>query len=223
MSSSSVPLVLRTAPAYAAGSALAGLDQQIAALVAERLRQSGDAEAVPPADLVAAWAAQLGLEADVLASVFQALASAPRRARLLQRVARFVRLDDEEPLRVVGLFLHARFGGARADATHMVQYPSGSEVEVRLRPLRPVEGVHVRVDADLAVTADDATAYRVTWHGTQSEHDGVRARFVVSPPLPDDLAGVRLELVRAERMERVPRFRTLAPRTPVALRPRRPR
>jgi hypothetical protein len=173
-------------------------DEELARLLAARWQDREVASLEPPAELLARWAERFGTEPSFLAEAFHRIVSVPGDVRRREAAFASQRLQDEEPLRVVPLLLRATFGCCEAILTHLVQYPSGSVVELRLRAEVPA-GTPVHFLVGLRVEAE-REAYTVLPMGGHGGGRVAERHFLVTPALPDDLAGVRLYLVEGDEV-----------------------
>lgn len=207
-------------PSYPAGAAEEAADRELARLIAKRLADPRRTDLVPSQETLTAWAAETEANRAALTAAFEGLATASVRAENRRRMAAFDLVGREAPERVVPLMLEARVGRARAWVTHMVQFPSTTELDVRLRPPERDVVAHSRYAVDLEVLGDAGITYVVIPQGAHSGGREQLARYAVVPRLPDDLAGVTLRLVAGDRLHAsAAPPRTLRPHRPAVLRP----
>lgn len=128
------PVGGRRVPSYLPGAEGEGEDRELAPRIARRLADPNRRGRVPPAEAVAVWAAVAEADGSVLIAACEGLAMASTRAESQRRATAYDFAGRETPERVVPLMLEGRIGRARAWVTHMVQYPSTTELDVRVRP-----------------------------------------------------------------------------------------
>jgi len=181
--------------AYAPGTDGQEEDRKIARLIALRWQDPGRQGKVPPPKVLENWANELHVDVSYLQRAFALISRIPDLARVTEAGEVLARLEDEPPEAVVPALLEARFGRTRAWITHVVQYPSGSEVDLRLRTTTRGPHEHVRAAVELGVAADDGTGYVIVPQGGHSGMGTELKRYIIAPRLPDDLHGVTLRLV----------------------------
>lgn len=154
---------------------------------------------MPPSEALQAWAKELQVDVRTLSRAFAALA----------------RMRAEAPEAVVPVVAQARFGATRAWITHLVQHPSGSEVDVRLRAGTASPDEHVRAQVELAIASDSGIHCEVVPQGGHGGAGAVLKRYVVVHRLPDDLHGVAFTLVPIAHAPDAMTTRVVRPRSGV--------
>ncbi|MRN55564.1 hypothetical protein [Paenibacillus monticola] len=162
------------------------IDEQILGLIQQRKAISGGKRLFPEQEVLEQWAAKFDLELNQISLILSSLNEGlPRRhfwdepgllLGVLPIMKRIVTEDFEYVL------------------SHAMQHEKLSIVTLEIKYLKETtDQVHIRPTLDLVVLSD--TEYEVTRNHGHGGGGQIQMRFMVSPPLPNDLTSVEFSLV----------------------------
>jgi hypothetical protein len=161
---------------------LAPIDEQLCSLIAKRKEVSGNNPGFPGVDRISGWCQHYGLNEQMTLHVFGQLYGedhfqprpVPTGFSRFIPIAKFVKLD-----------------GVVYAVTHVKQYTNMSvvNIEISLETDDETVGImHARVDLSIG---PEYTCLQESGGGSGR---GMQYSFAVTPPLPDDIAGVEFSL-----------------------------
>ena len=162
--------------------ALAPLDEQLCDLIAKRKEVSGNNPGFPGIDRISTWCQRCGLNEQTLLAVFSNLYNEdrfqplplPEGFRRLIPIAKFVKMDN-----------------AVYAVTHMKQYTNLSVVSLEISLETDDENVGMMF---ARVSMSIGPEYTCLQESGGGGGRSIQYSFTVTPPLPDDIAGVEFSL-----------------------------
>ncbi|WP_238649571.1 hypothetical protein [Paenibacillus piscarius] len=165
---------------------LTEIDEQICALVRQRKDVSHNKQTFPTEELVAKWSARYGLYEEYIKSLFM------------------IMMDDEhfkpmvEPagfIRHIQILQAIEQGDYLFSLNSMKQYSNASVIVINIDWEGP-EDQHFDHEKMIHVKLSIGEDYDCRMINGSSNSDHAAYRFVVSPPLPDDLTGIELRFTK---------------------------
>ncbi|WP_339317694.1 hypothetical protein [Paenibacillus sp. FSL R10-2734] len=165
------------------------IDEQILSLIQERKAITGKKRFSPESELLEEWAARFEMDTSQIVKYIHSLNEAVPRRKYW-----------EEPgllLGVLPIVKRTVLEDCEYTLTHAMQYEALSIVTVEIKYLKEtVEHVHLRAALTLEIMSE--RTYEIQPHGGHGGGANTQMQFLISPPLPTDLADVYFSLIPGE-------------------------
>lgn len=176
---------------------VAPIDEQICALLAKRKELSENNPGFPPLELISGWCQQYQLNEDIVRSIFGILS----RERDC-----FPMVEPASLLKFVSVLKSVEIDGILYTVTHMKQYKNASVVYIESEAKNSEPNVPFEhASFELFISKE----YLCRPNGGFGQNKGMQHSFVVTPPLPDDVADVEFCLT-VKPKQYVPRSQVVA-------------
>ncbi|SHJ72873.1 chorismate mutase [Alicyclobacillus tolerans] len=164
---------------------LESIDEQLAKLIAERLRISQGTNGHPTKEQFDRWCEEYHVDRHVIASVFAAMNN-PRRPPRLP-------VSPQNLVGIVSVMKKVQSEGVTYQITRMEQYADFSLVYVDIYTDDDAETAELKVQ--LMLDIDPNEGRQIQFHRSQGHTNQSSIAYMVSPKLPDDLKTFSFRLV----------------------------
>lgn len=162
--------------------ALAPIDEQICAMLAQRKEISQNNPGFPHPDMISAWCHRYGLNEELMRSIF---------ASLYYEHRFFPQIEPEGFIKFVPVLKSMEINGVLFAITHIKQYKNASVVYVEAEAGTDETNLTFqRTHFELFIAKD----YVCRPGGGCGSNKGIQRSFVVIPPLPDDVNGMEFRI-----------------------------
>ncbi|MDA8206554.1 MAG: hypothetical protein M0Z36_10825 [Thermaerobacter sp.] len=161
------------------------IDEQLAKLIAERMRQSKGTNGYPTKEQFDRWSHEYGVDRNIIASVFAAMNN-PRRPP--RHPAAPHHLRD-----IIPVMQKAVTEGITYQITRMEQYSDFSLVYVDIFTHEDAETT--ALDVQLMLHVEPAADRQIQIHRSQGQANQASLVYIVSPRLPNDVDSYKFALI----------------------------
>lgn len=162
------------------------IDEQILELIQQRRAITGNKHFFPESKQLEEWTSRFEMDTTQIAQYLHSVNGAISRRKL-----------SEEPgslLGVLPIVKRTIFEDCEYILTHAMQYEAFSIVTVEIKYIKEAVGnVHLRTALKLEIRSE--TAYEVQQYGGHGGGVHTQIKFLISPPLPEQLDAIEFSLI----------------------------